>query len=105
MKKILKISGIIVGGFVLLAIVISLIPGGDKKLEQINTNLKQTNEQLEAKVQEQVTTQITATPTTTPVVNEKKWLVVKEFSGSGDVDKTTENFQISGTEWKISWSY
>lgn len=105
MKKIFKIAGIVLGGFVLLAIIIAAIPGGDKKLEETNKNLKETNQQLQEQIKEKVeSTNNQPQPTKEPE-KAKEWQLVKEYSGDGDTDQTTANFTITGSEWRVRWWY
>ena len=66
MKKALKVVGIGLAGLFILAVIISLIPGSEKKLTETNEGLKQTNQQLEEKIQQETNTNPVATPTATP---------------------------------------
>lgn len=50
--KILKFIGIGLLVLFVLAVMISLIPGGDKKLQEANSNLKDTSNQLQEKIDE-----------------------------------------------------
>ena len=105
MKKGLKIAGIVLGGFILLAIIIAAIPGGDKKLEETNKNLKETNQQLQEQIKEQVEPKNNQPQPTNEPVREKEWQNVKTFEGDGDTDQTTANFTIIGSEWRVRWWY
>src|SRR3989344_6712144 len=105
MKKTLKIAGIVLGGFILLAIIIAAIPGGDKKLEETNKNLKETNQQLQEQIKEQVEPKNNQPQPTKEPVREKEWQNVKTFEGDGDTDQTTANFTITGSEWRGRWWY
>lgn len=53
MKTVLKIIGIGLAAIFILAVIIAVIPGGDKKLEEVNKNLEQTNQELETKIEAQ----------------------------------------------------
>jgi len=63
MKKALKIIGIGLAGLFILAIIISVIPGGEEKLKETNEGLKQTSQELEQRIGEQ----------TRPAEEEKTW--------------------------------
>lgn len=52
MKKIFKIAGIVLGGFILLAIIIAAIPGGDKKLENTKNQLENKSQELQQGIEE-----------------------------------------------------
>ena len=43
----------------------------------------------------------TPTPAPAPALVEKKWVAVKSWSGSGI--KKTENFEITGSDWRVNW--
>ena len=41
------------------------------------------------------------TPTPAPAPVEEKWVAVKSWTGTGI--KKTENFEITGSDWRVNW--
>jgi len=52
MSKVLKIIGAIIVGFIVLAVIISVIPGGEKKLENTKNQLEQKNQDLQQRIEQ-----------------------------------------------------
>lgn len=56
MKKTLKVIGIGLAGLFILVLIVSLFPNSEKKLQEVNNNLKETNQKLEQEIEQKTQT-------------------------------------------------